>query len=395
MKVSILRTSLVLLAAGGACVPAAAADEASKKTPVEAPHVELFDDAQSPDFAQVDSDNDQRITRNEAGDAGLLKLLAHWSQADTDHDGFIGAAELEGFRMAAASDQPPQKDQPDKDEPHGRDEDAPLLTIGKGQLKSPETALWDPQQDVYLVSNINGKLTDIDDNGFISRISPDGKILDLEWIKGKDNPAVVLNGPKGMLLTKRYLVVADVHTVRFFDRNTGDPLHAIPVKGSYMLNDPAVGPDGETLYVTDTGGKVDPPGAVYRLSESGGITVAEGKDLERPDGLIAYQDGLLVTPFGKHAKDVYQLGLDGKRRNFASMPAPQLDGLLQLPDGSLLVTSWKGDSVYRLRGGKPSTVASGIPTPAQIGYDASRQRLLVPVLRENELRIYPLAVNSR
>ena len=37
-------------------------------------------------------------------------------------------------------------------------------------LANPESVLYDPQQDVYFISNINGGLLDRDNNGYISRV---------------------------------------------------------------------------------------------------------------------------------------------------------------------------------------------------------------------------------
>ncbi|MEZ5649350.1 MAG: hypothetical protein R3E87_02255 [Burkholderiaceae bacterium] len=414
-----------LLLAGSAAGLAMAAEPG--RTSGDAPRIDLPGMGPEPGFAEIDKDSDARITREEARSAGLNRLLARWDDADTDHNGFIGLAELEGFRLQRKALQEGRNDraddatrrQPSSDRQAGAgpraadggqrnggasdvrqtaagraDADQPVLTTGKGSFKSPETVVWDERRDVYLVSNVNGGLTDVDDNGFISRVAPDGTILERDWIAGEGNPSVVLNGPKGMLLTDRYLIVADVHTVRAFDRESGAPVHEIRVYGSTMLNYPAVGPDGKTLYVTDTGKADGQDGAVYRLTDSGAKAVAQGESLQRPDGLLAHEGGLLVTPFGKGAREVYKLGMDGKRQPFAQMPAAQLDGLLRLPDGSLLVTSWAGNAVYQVKDGQTQTVASGIRSPAQIGYDAKRQRLLVPVLRDDELRIYSLSSES-
>src|SRR5215472_16538367 len=46
---------------------------------------------------------------------------------------------------------------------------------------TPESVLYDGQNDRYLVSNINGKPTDADNNGFISILSPDGQVTTLKW----------------------------------------------------------------------------------------------------------------------------------------------------------------------------------------------------------------------
>src|SRR3569833_270153 len=73
---------------------------------------------------------------------------------------------------------------------------------------SPETVIHDPLTDVYLVSNVGGPPVTVN-HGFISRVSPDGTILDLRWIQDGVN-GVTLRGPKGLCLHRAELYVADV-----------------------------------------------------------------------------------------------------------------------------------------------------------------------------------------
>jgi hypothetical protein len=40
--------------------------------------------------------------------------------------------------------------------------------------------------------------------------------------------------------------------------------------------------------------------------------------------------------------------------------------------------------------GMVSTVVSHVPSPADIGYDARRNRVLIPVFTENRIVIHPL-----
>src|SRR5688500_12348840 len=83
------------------------------------------------------------------------------------------------------------------------------LTIGEAGFATPESVLYDADADLYLVSNINGKPLDVDDNGYISKVSPDGKIADGKWIDGaKDN--VKLDAPKGMAITGGVLYDSDI-----------------------------------------------------------------------------------------------------------------------------------------------------------------------------------------
>ncbi|HSN57605.1 MAG TPA: hypothetical protein VLT32_23245, partial [Candidatus Sulfomarinibacteraceae bacterium] len=61
---------------------------------------------------------------------------------------------------------------------------AEIRTDGVG-FATPESVLHEPVSDVYLVSNINGSPTGVDGNGFISRLAPDGAVLELKWIDGE------------------------------------------------------------------------------------------------------------------------------------------------------------------------------------------------------------------
>src|SRR5690606_1062946 len=117
---------------------------------------------------------------------------------------------------------------------------APII-VSEGLL-GPETVLHDTESDVSLVSNVNGDLSGKDDNGFISRVSPEGKVLELKWIDGA-SADVTLHAPKGMAFRRDVLLVADIDTVRVFDRKSGKPFGNWPVNGSTFLNDIAVTSD--------------------------------------------------------------------------------------------------------------------------------------------------------
>ena len=70
-----------------------------------------------------------------------------------------------------------------------------------GGLATPESVYYDAAGDRYLVSNINGKPVDADNNGFISELTPDGGIKTPKWIEGGQKK-VTLNAPKGMAVVK-------------------------------------------------------------------------------------------------------------------------------------------------------------------------------------------------
>lgn len=272
-------------------------------------------------------------------------------------------------------------------------EDADSISVADAGFETPESALHDPVADVYLVSNINGAPAGKDNNGFISRVSPDGQVLDLRWIAGGVANAV-LHAPKGMALKGDSLFVADIDTLRIFHRQTGAPLGARGWEGAGFLNDVASGPDG-TLYVTDSGlrgtadGGLEPSGtdAVYRIGADGvAVAIAAGTDLANPNGVTVTEEGVIVVPFG--ATEVYRLDGAGQRTMVINLPAGQLDGVERLDDGTLLVSSWEGQAVYRVDpSGQVTTEVPDVEAPADIGYDATRRRVLIPLFMANRLEI--------
>ena len=268
-----------------------------------------------------------------------------------------------------------------------QDRAAPF-TIADAGLQTPESVLHDEQADVYLVSNINGEPLGRDDNGFIARIRPDGSVEQLMWIDGAAEN-ITLHAPKGMALIGDTLFVADIDSVRAFHRVNGTPLGARGIPNVSFLNDLAAS-DG-ALYVTDTGVDASFEGtgsdAIYRFDADGATAVATGAELSRPNGIAFNGGGMVMAPFGGNA--LWRVPTDGSAATqLAELPAGGLDGLIALDDGSLLVSSWEGQAVYRVGAdGQVTTVAEGIESPADIGWDSARSRVLIPLFSGNRIEV--------
>lgn len=123
-------------------------------------------------------------------------------------------------------------------------------------FSAPESVLYDPNADVYLVSNIDGDSAAKDGAGFISRVSVEGRLLALRWIDGGAE-GVTLNAPKGMALYGEALWVADIDVVRVFGRRTGEVRGAVEIPGAAFLNDVAAGVsswEAAAIFHLDTAG---------------------------------------------------------------------------------------------------------------------------------------------
>ena len=272
---------------------------------------------------------------------------------------------------------------------------APVVTWKDVGLATPESVLYDEVNDLYLVSNINGKPLDADNNGFISKLSPDGKVETLKWIEAGKNK-VTLNAPKGLAFLGETLYVADLDTVRMFDRKSGAPQGEVKVPGATFLNDLAATSDGRIL-VSDSGLKAtakgfEPTGtdAVYQIDKAKKLTpIAKSKDLGGPNGLFPQGDKTWVVTFG--SGELYALDAKGKKTEAQKLPKGSLDGIVVLQGGDFLISSWEGSAVYRGKpGGEFTAIVEDVSSPADIGYDGKRARVLVPLFEKGEVRAYDI-----
>lgn len=268
----------------------------------------------------------------------------------------------------------------------------PLFRVTEG-VATPESVLYDEANDRYLVSNINGKPDGVDNNGYISELSPDGKVLKEKFIAGGVGK-IKLDAPKGSGISGGVLYVTDISVVRMFDLKTGTPKGEIAIPGATFLNDIAVAKDGR-VFVSDSGIKAgangfEPTGsdAVYVIEKGKPKTVAKNKDLGGPNGLLAVDNGVLVNTF--NSDEIYRLDEKGEKHDVTKVPTGGLDGMAQVGD-SLLISSWKGSAIYRgSLGGKFEVAFPGLSGAADFGIDAKRKRVLVPRFLDNAVEAYEL-----
>ena len=256
-------------------------------------------------------------------------------------------------------------------------------------LQAPEAARYDHDQNVWFIANINGDPFGKDNNGFIARLTPDGKVDSLKFIAG-GRGGVTLNAPKGMAINGDTLWVADIDAVRGFNKKTGASITSVKAAGAKFLNDITAGPDG-TLYVTDTGlgPKFSHPGPdrIYQIKGGKATVALESKDLAGPNGIAYMDEALLIAPFLGTNLVAWSPG-EKTVRPIGAGPGQQ-DGIEVLPDNRLLVTSWADSSLFVLEDGKATRIAYPVPSPADIGFDG-KSRVAVPLLMENRVEFWEL-----
>lgn len=262
-------------------------------------------------------------------------------------------------------------------------------------FSGPESVVHDAASDQYLVSNVSGQVLGRDGDGFISRVDPDGTVSDFRWIDGASD-GVTLNAPKGMGLHGDTLIVTDIDVVRLFDRRSGESIGEWSVEGATFLNDVAVDSDG-TVYVTDSGISFSDAGAenngsaaIHVFSSDGSHSTFDAGDVTGING-ITVRDGVLygVTSFGNGM--IFSVA-EGARTDLPPLPGVNLDGVEALDGGGLLISDWTTESVYLLRtNGAASIVARNVVSPADIGIDRTRDRVLIPGLQTDQVLLAPIS----
>ena len=271
---------------------------------------------------------------------------------------------------------------------------APELIWETKGFVGPESVVYDEGRNVLYVSNMgthgDGQTPG---DGFISRVSANGKILDLKWVAGFDNP-------KGLALANGRLYVGDDKDLVEIDVAAGKVVgRYAPEDGPGEFNDCTADPEGN-VYVSS--GRL---GEIFRLS---GGTFASWVKLDRAktgwiNGLRAEKDRLLLggwTVRGADGKE--QLGhistisfKDKSLGRIGSEPVCHVDGLEPDGKGGYTVTDWiSGDVLHVSAAGKPTPLMKLVKGTADHEYIVEKKEMLVPLMNDNVLRAYRWAPES-
>jgi hypothetical protein len=254
---------------------------------------------------------------------------------------------------------------------------------------APEAVRYDPDQDVYFVGNWGpGSASETDNNGYISRMKPDGQIENLKFIAGGTN-RVVLHAPRGMYIVGDTLWVADADAVRGFNRRTGDKVANYDFSGfdRGFLNDVAADATG-TVYVTDTGRN-----KLYKVQGQGGPTVVVADSvLGAPNGITwdAANNRFIIVPFGGYRGIRAWVPGTTTMTDAGMSTGAKYDGVEVLSGGRVLVASQADSSLHLFSGNTGHAIIHTLGPPADIAVDTKRNRVAVPVVAMNHVEIYEL-----
>lgn len=251
-------------------------------------------------------------------------------------------------------------------------------------MQTPESVLYDADNDVIYVANIGGiNKEGQDGDGFISKLAPDGSVTTLKWATG-------LNDPKGMGQHDNTLYVTDITELVAIDLGTGEVKEKYPVEGASFLNDITVSSDG-TVFATDSD-----TDKIHQLQDGQITTWMSDSSLQRPNGLLAEDDRLLLASAGGGFLAPINLGDKTVEAHWID-EIPSADGIIKTAEGDYIVSTWQGEVHYvdpmnnasqKLLDTKEQEINS-----ADIGYIESERLLLVPTFNDNRVVAYRVTKN--
>jgi streptogramin lyase len=208
---------------------------------------------------------------------------------------------------------------------------------------APESALFDSDNNVIYLSNVNGDPGEADGNGYLSRLSPTGEVLEKEWVTG-------LDAPKGLALHDGMLYVSDINHLVVVDTTSGEVTATYEAPGAKFLNDVAAHEDGR-IFVSDM-----VTNTIHVLDNGTFEVWLQDVALENPNGLLAESGRLVVGSWGAMAEDFstavpgHLKAIDYETKAITSLgsgePVGNLDGVESDGKGGYLVTDWMSGGLY-------------------------------------------------
>jgi sugar lactone lactonase YvrE len=263
---------------------------------------------------------------------------------------------------------------------------APLWTVTEG-IETPESTYADPASGFIYVSQIAGAPDGRDGNGRIVKLDRNGTIVSATWVTG-------LNAPKGLRSCQGTLWTADLDEIVGVSIADGRVTSRAKIAGAQFLNDVACGADG-TVYVSDMLAS-----RIHAIRNGAVSTLAEGEDLEYPNGLLVEGDRLIVGGWGKPEADfstkvpgrLYALDLKTKQKTLiTAMPFANIDGVESDGRGGYIVSDWAAGKIMRvMRGGESRVLAQFAPGTADIGVIPDSDTVVIPHMNENRVAAYSL-----
>ena len=249
-------------------------------------------------------------------------------------------------------------------------------------FKSPESVFYNKDRNEIYVSNINGGPADLDGNGFMSKLDPEGKIIKLHWIDG-------LNGPKGMDVYNNKLFVADINRVAEINLDADSIETFYNIEGAKFLNDLTIDNEGG-IYISDS--QTD---RIYFLKDGQYSIWLQSDSLGQPNGL--YFDGDVIWHASSGKEEFQSINIEDKTITVVATGIGHGDGIAPDGLGNFIVSDWEGELFFIDGDGNKTKLIDTRNehiNSADIGFIVSSKTILVPTFNDNRIMAYKLNYNQ-
>ncbi|MFD0836377.1 hypothetical protein ACFQ0I_11405 [Mariniflexile aquimaris] len=247
-------------------------------------------------------------------------------------------------------------------------------------LKTCEAVRYNKKEGVIYVSNIGNVPTNEKDNdGSLSIINLNGKILKKNWVTG-------LNAPKGLSFFNDKLYVTDINEVVKINIETGSIDKKYEVDKAIFLNDLDIDTNGDVYFTDSRDSKV------YKLAND---EVSLWLDMEglNPNGIFVEKNRILVVSFSKG--DFIAIDKETKHQSVIATGIVGGDGIVAIKAG-YLVSTWPGELFFVDKNSQEPVATKILDTKeeklnaADIGIIPEKDLLIVPTFYGNKVMAYKI-----
>jgi len=243
------------------------------------------------------------------------------------------------------------------------------------ELRMPESAVYDNARNVLYISNFDR--FSAPGQQFISKVTPEGKIISLKWADG-------FFLPLGMSILKDKLYVVERKNLAEVDLESGKILNRYPFPQPLFPNDLAIDKQGN-IYISDS-----QKATIYKFSNGVFEVWLSGDSIDDPNGMFIHQNQLFIGNSGDHS--IKRVDLKTKQLlTYARFGEGIMDGIKMDKKGNLLLSIFEG-IIYRVTPSGEKTKMLHLPAAqcADFEYVPEKNLLVIPGLQTNKVIAYQI-----
>lgn len=247
-------------------------------------------------------------------------------------------------------------------------------------LTTCEAVRYNAEENIIYVSNIGQVPPDKkDEDGSISILNKEGKIINQNWVTG-------ISAPKGSNYFNGKLYVTNIDEIVKIDMKSGKIDKKYAVENAIFLNDIDIDKNGDVFFTDSRASRL------YKLVND---EVSLWLDLKgvNPNGILVEKDRVLVASYSKG--DFIAIDKQTKKRTVLATGIVGGDGIEPIDEG-YIISTWPGEIFFVGKNQHNNKAVKILDTKkeklnaADIGIIPNENILLVPTFFGNKVMAYKI-----